>query len=192
MTHEADIKITDYDSRLLSLLLAQFKDKPNFEKFIRAFAAEVQSLEDEIFRFYHELALDQAVGEQLDGIGEILGEERKGRSDSEYRAFLSVRITINVSRGEPETMISVLAAITGSTYVNLVEAYPARIEMYFNGLDIPSTLLENMSLIKPAGVALALLFNGGQTPFVFSGDADGLGFSDVGFDTGGAMVEVYT
>lgn len=110
-------QITNYAERLKSLLLYQFQQKANFTAFVDAIAVSMQDLEDQAYRFFNELSLNEAVGAQLDGIGEILGETRQNRTDDDYRAFLSVRITINISRGEPETLISVLSAITESTYV---------------------------------------------------------------------------
>ena len=127
------------------------------------------------------------------GIGEILGEPRDGRNDTDYRAFLHVRQKINISSGEPETLISVLASLTDSTIVELLEPSTARIEMYFNGSTVPSNLLANMILIKAAGVELNELIMMTSTPFVFDGDPGGLGFSDIDNPTyGGELSEVIT
>lgn len=185
-------QITNYAERLKSLLLYQFQQKPNFISFVDGFAVSAQDLEDELYRFFSELSLNNATGAQLDGIGEILGESRLARTDDDYRAFLSVRISINVSRGEPETLISVLAAITESTFILFTEVYPARVEMFFNGPTIPTNLIDNMNLVKPAGVQLVLISNPTGTPFVFSGDTGGEGFNEEGFDIGGSLAEVYT
>lgn len=185
-------QITNYAERLKSLLLYQFQQKANFTAFVDAIAVSMQDLEDQAYRFFNELSLNEAVGAQLDGIGEILGETRQNRTDDDYRAFLSVRITINISRGEPETLISVLSAITESTYVILTEVFPARLEMFFNGTTIPDNLIANMSLVKPAGVQLVLISNPTGTPFVFAGDGDGEGFNEYGLDLGGSLAEIYS
>lgn len=185
-------KIDNYAERLKSLLLHQFQDKETFLGFVDGFAISAQDLEDELFRFFNELSLNEAIGQQLDGIGEILGEPRLARNDDDYRAFLSVRITINISRGEPETLISVLAAITESTFVLLTEVFPARVEMFFNGATIPANLIDNMKLVKPAGVQLVLISNPTGTPFVFAGDASGEGLNEFGLDLGGSLAEIYT
>jgi len=184
--------IDNYAERLKSLLLHQFRDKPNVLGFVDGFAISAQDTEDEIHRFFNELSLNEAIDAQLDGIGEILGEARESRPDSEYRASLSVRITINISRGEPETLISVLSAITESTFVLLTEVYPARIEMFFNGVVIPDNLIANMNQVKSAGVELVLISNPTGTPFVFTGDTSGEGFNEFGLDIGGSLTEVYS
>ena len=75
-------KITDYDTRLNELLPAQFKGQPNFTGLINAIASIIQDFENEAFRFFDELSLSTATGDQLDGLGEILGEPRNGRSDA--------------------------------------------------------------------------------------------------------------
>lgn len=184
-------KNVDIDASLKSLLLYQFQQQPNFLGLISGFATSSQDIEDEIYRFLNELSLKDAVGQQLDGIGEILGEERENRDDETYRAALSVRITINISRGEPETLISVLAAITNSTYIQLTELFPARVEMFFNGIIIPPDLVENMNKVKAAGVQLQLVGNSSTNPFVFAGDPLGGGFNEEGQSLGGEISEVY-
>lgn len=186
-------KITDYDTRLNELLPAQFKGQPNFTGLINAIASIIQDFENEAFRFFDELSLSSATGDQLDGLGEILGEPRNGRSDADYRAFLYVRQTINTSSGEPETLISVLAALTNSTTVQLLEPGEAYIEMFFDGTTIPDDLLANMQLIKPAGVSLSALVSASETPFVFDGDSGGLGLSSIDVPTyGGEFSGVIT
>lgn len=184
--------ISDHAARMKQLLPAQFVGLENWEKFIDALAVSIQAVENDIHDMFTSMSLSGATGVQLDKLGEILGETRKGRTDEEYRAFLSIRVKINISRGEPETLISVLSAITDSSYVILTEVYPARIEMFFSGMTIPDNLVSNMNLIKPAGVEIALYSNGGETPFVMDLDTGGLGLSDVGFENGGALVEVYS
>lgn len=178
--------------RLQSLLLYQFQQQPNFVGLVDGFAVSGQDMEDQIYRFFNELSIKDAVGEQLDGLGEILGEPRGDQDDETYRASLSVRITINISRGEPETLISVLAAITDSTFIQLTEIYPARVEMFFNGITIPADLLANMNKVKAAGVQLTLTGNSSSNPFTMEGDPLGAGFNEETFDLGGEISEVYT
>jgi len=182
---------TDIADRLRELLLYQFQQQPNFVGLIEGFAVSGQDMEDQIYRFLNELSLKDAVGQQLDGLGEILGEERGQQDDETYRASLSVRITINISRGEPETLISVLAAITSSTYVQLTEIFPARVEMFFNGIVIPADLVSNMNRVKSAGVQLTLIGNSSTFPFTLAGDPIGGGFNEEGFDLGGELSEIY-
>lgn len=180
-------KITNHIDRLKELLPGQFVGLPNWESMLTSYGTLVQDFEDELYRFFSELSLASAVGSQLDGLGEILGETRKGRSDSEYRAFLGIRVKINISRGEPETLIDVLAAITDSTYIGFVETFPAKVLLYFDGSVIPGDIISNINLIRPAGVMLELTASEGETPFVFDGDSTGLGFTGVTALDGGAL-----
>lgn len=184
-------KFDNIEERLKSLLLYQFQQQPNILGLIKGYSVSGQDIEDELYRFLNELSLKDAVGVQLDGLGEILGEKRLGADDETYRAALSVRITINTSSGEPETLISVLSAITDSTYVQLTEIFPARIEMFFNGITIPADLISNMNRVKAAGVQLQLVGNSSTNPFVFEGDPLGAGFNEVGLNLGGEISEVY-
>ena len=178
-------QIIDHAERLNDLLPTQFKGLTNWEGFLNAVAAQVQTYEDEIYRFFDELDLNHAIGAQLDGLGEILGESRNSRGDTEYRSALRVRLKINTSSGEPETLIEVLAAITDSTSVQLLEPSTAYIELTFDGTTIPSDLLANMQLIKAAGVQLSLLVSSSSFPFTFDGDTAGGGLSSIHAPTEG-------
>lgn len=184
-------KHDDIAERLRGLLPYQFQSQPNMISLIDGFAVSGQDMEDQLYRLFNELSIKDAIGEQLDGIGTILGEERGDKGDEDYRASLSVRITINISRGEPETLISVLAAITESTYVQLTELYPARVEMFFNGIVVPADLVANMNRVKAAGIQLTLVGNSSANPFTLAGDPVGAGFNEVGLDIGGELSEVY-
>jgi len=177
------VEITDHADRAKTLLLSQYKDKTNFTKIIDIFGGKIQELETVYFELMLDRALSTAVGVQLDGLGDILGEERLARSDSDYRAALSIRIKINISSGEPETLIDVFAALTDATTVQYSEFYPAGAQLTSDGSTLPTNLADGMYSIAPATVSLILIIMSG-TPFTFEGDPDGAGFADVGFSTG--------
>lgn len=177
-------QITDHSDRAKTLLLSQYREKPNFNNVVEIFASHIQDLETVYFDLLLNRALDTAAGVQLDGLGDILGEEREGRSDTDYRAALSIRIKINISSGEPETLMEIFAALTDATQVSYSEFYPAGAQLTSNGSSIPPNLLAGMYSISPAAVSLILILSSSTTPFVFDLDPDGAGFGDVGFTSG--------
>lgn len=176
-------QITDHSDRAKTLLLSQYREKPNFNNVVEIFAAKIQDLETVYFDLLLNRALDTSVGVQLDGLGDILGEERIGRSDTAYRTALGIRIKINISSGEPETLMEIFASLTDATQVSYSEFYPAGAQLTSDGTTVPPNLLEGMYSIAPAAILLILILSS-TTPFVFDLDPDGAGFADVGFTTG--------
>ncbi len=168
-------QITDHIVRAKQLLPEQFKNKPNIENRLTLFAGKIQELETVFFQLLNERLLANAVGQQLDNLGTILGELRAGRNDAGYKAALAVKIKINVSSGTPETSISVMAALTNATNVLYVPFYAAAFELRSNGGVIPLNLIENILLIAPAGVAVSITVYGAVTnPFTFDQPGSGL------------------
>lgn len=176
-------KITNHEERAKTLLLSQYKETPNLDNMIDIFASKIQELEETLFDLLENRALSTSVGVQLDGLGDILGEERLSRSDTDYRAALAIRIKINISSGAPETLIEVYAALTDASTVSYSEFYPAGVQLHSDGTTLPVNLLTDMLSVSPATVNLILMIIS-TTPFTFDLDPDGAGFADVGFDTG--------
>lgn len=90
---------TTHAAEARARLLGQFKGKTKIEGVVSAQAAQSQAEETVFFELLEERSLATGVGVQLDGIGEIVGEERKGKADALYRIYLQARILINRSSG---------------------------------------------------------------------------------------------
>jgi len=107
--------ITNHVEQALRRLLSQFKGKPRLEGTISAFVNPIQDIEDMFADMYTLRELDTAFGQQLDGIGQIVGRARRGFNDEKYRLRLIGQIGINTSKGTPENLISIFNLLTGST-----------------------------------------------------------------------------
>lgn len=90
---------TTHAEESVARLLSQFKGKTKLEGVVSAQADQTQDEETTFFDLLNRLDIDISVGVQLDGIGEIVGEERKGKSDALYRIYLKARILVNKSSG---------------------------------------------------------------------------------------------
>jgi hypothetical protein len=140
---------------------------------------QLQELENALFDILNNRALDNSVGVQLDGIGEILGESRSGgMSDDDYRQLLSIRIVRNISSGEPERLIQVAAALTGSSTVQLQEIFPGLVNITLSGDPGNISLLYSLLDGIAAGGVRFILTQEPDYPFVFGGDPAGGGFDD--------------
>lgn len=156
---------TNHVSEAIDNLIAKFKDLPNFQAVITAFVNQVQELEVALNDLITERTLDTAIGEQLDGIGEILGEDRQGRSDVDYRTALRARILLNVGSGTPEEIIEMISFLTDDKDNELTEYFPAAFTIFVEGaLTFAEASDANTALQsgKPAAVLAHLIY--GESP----------------------------
>ena len=158
-------KIEDHKERALKRLVEQDRSAENFRKIVETAAERYQGLEEVGYALLTERNIFDAVGSQLNGIGEIVGEPRLGRTDETYREAINVRITINQSGGEPERIIEFFRRIAGADQVLYQEVYPAKIELFVGG-DVSLEQAQRVRDIVPAGVGTIYISEaGGDLPF---------------------------
>ncbi|MCK5609844.1 hypothetical protein KAR91_48680 [Candidatus Pacearchaeota archaeon] len=188
------IAITNHTERALSLLIEEFKHRVNIVKLIKVMVDQAQEIEDMENDLLTDRRLDQAADAQLDIIGDIVGEDREGRSDEDYRAAIRFKIYINVSHAEPETLIAAIKFITIATRVRLWEIQPATVLMYTDGSVVPTDIVSFMELVAAGGVNLEYVASSfGTTPFSFTLDdltdnPEGAGWNELGYTPGGIEV----
>lgn len=177
--------ITDHIEAAKKRLLQQYKDSPRLASLIESlFGQQVQDIEDAAHVFYTRLDIDTVEGAQLDRIGTIVGLSRIGWSDALYRILLKATVGKNVSRGTLEDVISVWRLIAQANKVQVVETYPAQIELY-SDTPIDGTIATFvrglMQEVVAAGVRvdfLAIIFSA-TNAFGFDGDDPNInGFGD--------------
>jgi len=168
MSHEIQFRTTVVEDSL-NLLVQQFKEKANIEKFLTCFLEEAQELEDVLKQLYTLRWLDTAVGVQLDGLGQILALEREGLGDEDYRDALKFQALLNQSKGEPELLITALSVFTRSNYVSFFELYPAKCYGYFSNPDfaISEKLNIKMQSLCGGGIKWIGSIIGNDRPFIF-------------------------
>ncbi len=121
-THEADAK-----ARLPGWLV----DSTNYRAFFDVLTGPYQDIEDLLISILDGLSIETAVGVQLDVIGRILDFARTSLTepDIEYRSRLFGRAAELALSGEPETLISVWAALWSPTNVFYDEPGVATVEL---------------------------------------------------------------
>jgi hypothetical protein len=112
-------------------LVEQFKGKVNLPAVLDAFSAQTQDDEAVYFDLLINRALATSVGVQLDGLGDIVGEERLGRSDDDYRLAIRAQIRKNVTSGTGDEILSIIALLTSNTH-ELIEYFPAGLKIVFD------------------------------------------------------------
>lgn len=148
----------------LALLISQFKDKKIIQGLLTVFLKQCDGLN----LVYEELRtlrwIDSSEGEQLDGLGDILVLRRDGRTDDRYREALKFKIFINVSKGQPETIIKAVKFFTNANTVDYSEIYPASSWVYTDGGDVPFYITCALQDLMPAGVPINLIGTFGHNP----------------------------
>lgn len=153
-------QITTHVQQALARLLYQYAIATNFQKLLTAFVQQVQVIENALVDMNTLRYLNDAVGQQLDNIGEIVGLPRPpGLSDAAYRLELLGQVKINISQGQPEQVIQVFALFTGEMQVRLFEMFPAAIKVessyYPPDQDTVNSLFKVLGQTAPAGVRIA-------------------------------------
>ena len=174
------IQITDHAAAAKIRLLFQYQGKANIEALLDSLGSEqIQDLEDVLFGFYSRLNVGDSVGVQLDEIGEIVGQPRKGLDDATYRVFINAKIGRNVSEGDIERIISIWSIIAGASTTQIIENYPAEIELYSDSPlsdELAAIALPLMQDAVAAGVRVVSSVIFTSPAFGFDGSVDTLGY----------------
>lgn len=175
------VQQTDHEAAALALLPAQFENSTNLRALISALVGisnpvtwTIQELEDTLFNLLEDRWLSTAAGQQLDGLGEILGEGRLTSDDNEYRDALYLRVIINVSEGEPERLIEVLRQLAAPTAVHLIIKPPASVVICAIELT-QDALLARTQEAALAGVLVIITGGTGAAPFIYGRARDAAG-----------------
>jgi hypothetical protein len=117
---------TTHAAESVARLLSQFKGMTKIEGVVSAQGDQAQDEETALYDLLDLLNIDVSVGAQLDGIGTIVGEERKGRTDAVYRIYLKGRILANRSSGTPPELNEIAHLLVGDANNQVYrEYYPA-------------------------------------------------------------------
>lgn len=195
------LQVEDHCAVATGRLLQYLQNKPNLEALLCEFLDPLNDLETAFFQLLNERTVDAAVGAQLDGIGEIVGETRDGRSDADYRRILKVRLLVLRSNGKREELLQILTTLLGSGVTILAsEIYPAGL-IY----EIVEELTEDVDdvarfLGDAKGGGIRLYFKYALSPetdtFAFSSQTNAIdtsstrGFANAAQSTGGHLIGV--
>ena len=176
-------QITTHVEDAKARLLFQYQGKANIEALISSLSSEqIQDLEDVLFDISTRLNIDTSVGVQLNNIGVIIGQPRNGQNDATYRLFLKGKAGRNVSEGDIERVLSIWKIITGGSVVQVIEIFPANIEL-FSDIPVPDALASDafdlMQDVVGAGIRVVSSVIGSDHPFGFEGRPSTFGFDSI-------------
>jgi hypothetical protein len=162
--------VTTHLSDALDRLIERYREKPNFTAFMSIYPEKLQELEDAVIAFVNAKWLDDAVGEQLDKLGLIVGCLRRGYDDDLYRILIKVQILINSSEGQAPDLINIFKDLTQGTLVRYINEGHASASLMSNGTNPFSDndlFYELMERVAAGGVRLNTLGLYADVPFGF-------------------------
>lgn len=194
----ADLPPLDVTTDLQGALPSQFSGD-NFQAFMEALSlGGLQMLDDIVLLAQVCRDLNDAVGVQLDQIGQLLNQPRYGgaypvgETDDLYRIKLRAAILRNRSNGTTADLIAmVVALLTGyNPSVQLTDLPPAAFTLFVVvsaplTADVADVLVEFVLAAKPAGVLVAGIAWGVAPIFAFDGFPDP---PFAGYDDGTGLV----
>ena len=149
---------TDHTADALARLLEQFKGRAKLESLIESYIDQIQKIENVVWDLHEDRHVDSAAGVNLDKLGELVGQDREGRTDPVYRNWIKARIIINRSSGKPAEMYRIGELILDTLdHSELEEQYPAAV--VFRAFEVSTdatALAELLNLATPAGVRFIL------------------------------------
>ena len=192
----------DHVAQAASRLLWQLRDKPAFKGLVQSIAAEISEIGAQ-FAALRALTIATETGAQLDADGTLVGVDRAGLVDVEYRGALLAQIRINRGQGTVADVLFALASAETAGSFELTEPEPATV--YVDLLSSPPqyssgpTLAALLDRLTGAGIRHYLFY--GTAPasnrFTLSTDdtlqtSTSLGLGNDASTTGGYLTEVAT
>ena len=176
LTHEPDA---------VALLTDRYR-QPRISALLAAWTAEVQALELAYWDLLTKRSPATAEGAVLDLLGKIVGQPREGRTDEQYRVWISARVLVNQSSGLSRQLIA-LAAKLCQVPIRIEDHYPAAFTIHAMGPVLGADGVEIAQLIveaKAAGVKAFFHWYDSLAVFRFSATGTPVPNSDCGFGRG--------
>lgn len=178
----------DHATRGVARLIDRYR-KPRTSALLASWLDEVQEVEDALWQLLVERWLDSAEGVQLDVLGRIVGEPRRGRDDDVYRVWIGARNMVSRSSGTTSEMLAIARRIIAPTdVIRLEEYYPAAFVVRLEGtftLDSGYQIAFMLRQAKAAGVLFQMTWSvAGLDTFRFAPGDTPVPSSPHGFDDG--------
>lgn len=156
----------------------------NIEKLLATIIAPSQGVEDALQQLKTERFVDTAVGAQLDIIGRIVGQDREGLGDLDYRRYIRARISANTSSGTYEDLLTVafLVVYDETASILLTQEGPATLRLRVANTvlssDLGAIVYKFVALSVSAGVRIVVEWGESAEASMFHFDVG------PGFDSG--------
>jgi len=146
----------DHKAEARELMLSQFSDYKDLNALMDSWVTPIQSLEDALIDYMANNGISNAAGGILDILGEILGVERDGRFDAEYRTAILSGALLESADGTTEVFLEGFRTLCQSDFCTFREHFPATVYAHA-GAGYNNSVLDELRRISPAGVHTRLI-----------------------------------
>ena len=153
--------IGDFEARVRSKVLSQYRDAPRLCALAQGLGAAVQQHEDAFIALSSDALYLNATGVRLDLYGALVGEDRNGLNDLLYHRVISARVLANRSQGTEDEMWGILRTLVpdGTGEISATALYPATIYLTVSTtwrpeLQFLARVSKILRLAKSGGVSL--------------------------------------
>jgi hypothetical protein len=184
---------TDHAGVGLGKLIYYLQTKARWAALTSAMLEPFQVAEDLLWAVYT-LGWDPDTlgGVNLDTLGALVGEARKGRLDPAYRLAVKVRLLINASDGKASTLAEIILTALPDAVLSIVD-YSTATAVLNVLADLTNASLSDLTLwvkqAKSAGVRVSPVFSDSASGFIIGTvagvGASALGVGDVALTVGG-------
>ena len=140
--------LDSYAEQIQPKLMQQYKDAPNFNFLLQGECAQGDAEEVALRSIGATRSLANAEGPQLDNIGNLFTESRKGRDDATYRTAIYEKISVRTF-ATISSICEVVKAIYGASYARLYPEYPAGFSLVTDS----SVTTAQVEALSGAGIA---------------------------------------
>lgn len=112
-------EISNHVQQALQRFLQQYQGQPRLTGLMTALVNQIQNLENALFVIdaQRQIYNGQAIGEQLDNLGTLIGLKRNGLSDSEYLILLLGTIAEDNSDTTQDTLLNIVQTVFNAQQV---------------------------------------------------------------------------
>lgn len=160
----------DHEAEAEGRLLSQFRASPKLRGLVRMLGRRLGEIDNAAVDILAKRAVDTAEGQQLDEIGDIVGENRQGLADGDYRFALRRRMRLNRSSGEPESLLEVAMMYQDAIYAQYLPIYPALTELTLEAPLQTDRALSNFRPMLPAGCLMYVIMTDLLTSYGYTDD----------------------
>lgn len=170
----------DHTARALTYLTTMFRGRPVITGLLSALVGRIQAVEDAAKTVIdgRQLGNPGAVGAPLDTLGAVVGEGRKGRSDSDLTEAIRLRVLINRCVSVMPQVLQIVAVAARGNPWEYAEQWPAGYSVLFGGdASAFRALATATGLVRPNGVDALAMHTTGALSGVLRPSAQGGGAS---------------
>lgn len=154
----APVGTLDYATTTKNRLYKQWEEDPEWLSMMDIIAASWAEVEGQLLEINDFRSVSTAFGVQLDLVGELVGRDRNGLNDEDYRRAIIVDANTLFSSGTPWELTELVRTLYPNNDVSYREFYPASFVLSISGLSLEEfqLTLDIMQDTPPAGVGSLL------------------------------------